>query len=1062
MFSFEKFYTLCNEDATEFNAFPFKIKDREEYLKNPAVLTALANLSNKGGLKILSLPFVFSFEGELRARGYKITDVYAVEKNSLPLSYQVIPTAKNLAGSKIKVWFPARYIAQKRKREYRFITGDIDKIVEQRTSKSAKNKSPTLMRNLFDGDEIKDFKDAEINLIDLDYLGPVTITKMESIIGAQQMLPEHGLLFVTFQARGGQVSKAELFLPIDNVNNSGEYANEYRNLLPPTDKNNDVYGVRKDREKYEKYVTNVAKNIVDYAPALKPIFINSYKGGSGKPQSNEMLRLVFVNDPNNTFRVDENIQVPEINEQLKIKPATAQQIDAVDFAKYVETTGTLLNTFATLYNESQIKSGDESENASMNKAKEAWVTMNLMRLMLGSLATGEDPNNLYEKALSFAKGDKKLVATKMQQLCDTVINLLLSRKNMPKAYKKLYPLISENLPPDHIALKNPPLSRKKKKTQPGKEIDLNKAKQQLNAFEIEMLSSVYPNELTDDQMKKWIVLQYAASGEKLDPEVDVEEYEDAYETYKEIEADYFENLKNKLTRTKVADENSAVTSTRAGSDLSTLQHSLIFGKEPGKLDESDYAQWAAARLKVKLKTNKFTEEQLKDEIEYLKKHGADILSKKREEKEKKYEEKSDTPLSKITRLFQGEEDKIIFDKPVLDSTVRVYFGKMNKTSTDYVKELARDEHGEVVVLSIRRKNEAELALKDVHQRAKDLKLGETIELEEPIRYSILERNINKLYKDENIESPMKQFSFTFVDDAVKDIRKREVKAIKRERTKYLLNAELKQLFDSLEKDEIKDVSEYGITLAELVTTIKTFRHGEPRAWAMASADADGRVSKIAKMGDGLAEDPQDLKLILPIVEPAKIQHVANTIGSIISRLQPGQEHEFGKPVTKTSITRQIQDMRIPLEHYELTPSTGDKISKIRRKTSEEINAEKKEGESQKEMMSNLIKSLKNFEPIINIPSQMKMAKAGRPIAEICNDYDLYFTKQDQYGRKIRYSISTMYDVLRDKDSNIRQLRLRDTPSKQGEIVRESTSTKTGGYLNSRSFNKVYKMLLMEL
>jgi len=615
MFSFEKFYTLCNENATEFNAFPFKIKDREEYLKNPAVLTALANLSNKGGLKILSLPFVFSFEGELRARGYKITDVYAVEKNSLPLSYQVIPTAKNLAGSKIKVWFPARYIAQDD--EYRFITGDIDKIVEQRSSGSAKNKSPTLMRNLFN-DETKDFKDAEINLIDLDYLGPVTTTKMESIIGAQQILPEHGLLFVTFQARGGQVSKAELFLPITDVDNSGEYANEYRNLLPPTDKNNDVYGVRKDREKYEKYVTNVAKNIVDYAPALKPLFINSYKGGSGKPQSNEMLRLVFVNDPNNTFRVDENIQVPEINEQLKIKPATAQQINGVDFAKYVETTDTLLNTFATLYNESQIKSGDESENASMNEAKEAWVKMNLMRLMLGSLATGEDPNNLYEKALSFAKGDKKLVATKMQQLCDTVINLLLSRKSMPKAYKKLYPLISENLPPDHIALKNPPLSRKKKKTQPGEEIDLNKAKQQLNAFEMEMLSSVYPDQLTDDQMKEWIVLQYAASGEKLDPEVDVEEYEDAYETYKEIEADYFENLKNKLTRTKVTDDSPTAIGNRASSDLSVLQHSLAFGRNTGELSESDYAQWATKRLIVKLKSHNFTEEQLEAEKKYLK------------------------------------------------------------------------------------------------------------------------------------------------------------------------------------------------------------------------------------------------------------------------------------------------------------------------------------------------------------------------------------------------------------------------------------------------------------
>lgn len=1024
MFSFEKFFALCNE-AANFSKFTYKLFDREEYLKNPSVVTALTKLSSSGGLKIFSLPYVFSFEGELNARGFKISDIYAVEKNSSKLKHLVMPTASGVKESSkgINIWFP---ISKSSATDIPYKAAEIDALLINNGSETmGKYKGPMTPPT-----DIALIKDLDINIIDLDYTGPVSNAHYKAIQAGHDLLQDHGLLFVTFQASHFRHLSSEMRAQFDNY--SKAYASdEYKSLIPSAAETRG-FGV-KERESYEKYASNITKEIAEKVKGLKPIYINPYLGGEGTSKSSTMIRLIFVKDASNTFATNSSIEIPQALEELKFMPLTSSRLDIHDLATMLVSDKNLLdnfcNLFKTVYDEAKNQTG-EPDKSKLNAAKKAHVTSAIVK---NAIRDFDDGNELYAQILYhnlggenvgyFINDDPRILLESLNIICREILNIYSEKVTSEEAFLKLYNTVNGKI--TDIEKYKKQLEQKRQK------LAAKKGKTHASRKDTNLDTSISPTTSN--------FLAYSKPG------------------------DYFENLKNKLTRTKVTDDSPTATGNRASSDLSVLQHSLAFGRNTGELSESDYARWATKRLIVKLKSYNFTEEQLEAEKKYLKEHGNEILSKVREEKEKKYEEKSgDTILGIMTRLFQGKVDKIVFNKPVALGSVSAYFNNANQSAKDYVREIVKDERGREVVLSIRRKDEDEMALKDVPQRAKNLKIGETIELKKPINYYTLEKNINKLYKDENIEYPMKLFSFTFADDAVEDVRKREITTIKRERNRYLKNAEIKRLFDSLKKDEIKDVREYGLTLAGLITTIKTYRHGDPRKWAMASAGADGKVLKIAKMGDGLAENPQDLKLILPHVNTAKANHFSITISGIISRLKPGQEHEFGKPVTRIGVMQQIRGMHLSPEHYEFTQSPGDKISKIKRKTSEEIDAEAKENKTQKEMMRDLIASLKAFERIIDIPSQMKMAKTGRPITEICNTYDLYFTKQDQYGRKMRYSISTMYDVYRDRDNNIRQLRLRDTPSRSGSYVNEKTSVRAGEHLSGRSFNEIYNILLMEL
>lgn len=439
MFSFEKFFALCNE-AANFSKFTYKLSDREEYLKNPSVVTALTKLSSSGGLKIFSLPYVFSFEGELNARGFKISDIYAVEKNSSKLKHLVMPTASGVKESSkgINIWFP---ISKSSATDIPYKAAEIDELLINNGSETMGKYGGPMTRPT----DITLIKDLDINIIDLDYTGPVSNAHYEAIQAGHDLLQDHGLLFVTFQASHFRRLSSEMRAQFDNY--SKAYASdEYKSLIPSAAEARG-FGV-KERESYEKYASNITKEIAERVKGLKPIYINPYLGGEGTSKSSTMIRLIFVKDASNTFAINSSIEIPQALEELKFMPLTSSRLDIHDLATMLESDKNLLynfcNLFKTVYDEAKNQTG-EPDKSKLNAAKKAHVTSAIVK---NAIRDFDDGNELYAQILYhnlgggnvgyFINDDPRILLESLDIICKKLLSIYSQKVTSEEAFLKLY------------------------------------------------------------------------------------------------------------------------------------------------------------------------------------------------------------------------------------------------------------------------------------------------------------------------------------------------------------------------------------------------------------------------------------------------------------------------------------------------------------------------------------------------------------------------------------------------------------------------------------------------
>lgn len=181
--TFEQFYKeFLAENATGFTQFTFKLLDREAYLQNEKVKSALALLSKDAGLRILSLPYQFAFEKKIIESGYRVTDIIGLEGDKESLEKTVYPAANALANKHhgLKI-----YLLKK--------TINTQKLINRFDKK--------IFANIKNGEDKKSANDLRPNLIDLDYVGMYVGERRRELLYYSNLLEPGGLLFVTYSVR---------------------------------------------------------------------------------------------------------------------------------------------------------------------------------------------------------------------------------------------------------------------------------------------------------------------------------------------------------------------------------------------------------------------------------------------------------------------------------------------------------------------------------------------------------------------------------------------------------------------------------------------------------------------------------------------------------------------------------------------------------------------------------------------------------------------------------------------------------------------------------------------
>jgi hypothetical protein len=304
MITFDEYFKLTVEASTRysFNKFANKIHDRHTYLSVGRVKQSLDRLSNSGGLKILSLPHIFSFEKLLLERNFAVTDIYGAEFKLDVLKQEVLPAAFDLIKEQqVNVWMPYS------KKFKRYVTSTISRVLDGKQA----------LKNI-KTNELKNIKDASVNVIDLDYIGVLDESKLTDIYLASKLLSAEGLLFVTvaFRTQKTGYKTDERIIPPFNPKDEAVFNNPAYNELAPAEDSSTPkvsYGLNmRKRQKYVAYAANVADYIAnDFGKGLGlvPIYVNPYKGGD-KSQAVEMMRIIFKKTPyiQNLYNVIANLQ----------------------------------------------------------------------------------------------------------------------------------------------------------------------------------------------------------------------------------------------------------------------------------------------------------------------------------------------------------------------------------------------------------------------------------------------------------------------------------------------------------------------------------------------------------------------------------------------------------------------------------------------------------------------------------------------------------------------------------------------------------------------------------
>lgn len=291
MITFDEYFNLTTEAKAgySFDKFVDKAADRYTYLSTDRVEQALDNLSNRGGLKILSLPHIFSFEKLLIDYNFNITDVYGVEFKSKVLKQEVVGAARKFTKKhQTSVWLPIS------KAGTFYVADKMSNILNG--SRSLKNTQTG---------EIKTIDELPVNLIDLDYVGMIDQNKLTDVLHASNLLKSGGLLFLTIAFRNQKTGYKSMDTRIMKPFGQGEEKRmtnpAYKNITPGEEDakiyGRGAYGLNPEkREEYVTYAANVADYIANYfgkGLRLVPIYANPYKGGD-KEQAIEMMRLIFM------------------------------------------------------------------------------------------------------------------------------------------------------------------------------------------------------------------------------------------------------------------------------------------------------------------------------------------------------------------------------------------------------------------------------------------------------------------------------------------------------------------------------------------------------------------------------------------------------------------------------------------------------------------------------------------------------------------------------------------------------------------------------------------------
>jgi hypothetical protein len=314
MLTFESFYyNFVIQEATGFGGYPGKIADRETYLSDPAVITALNEVQRKyGGITIFSLPYTFNFENELIKYGYKIKRIYGVEGISDNLKESVIPTAKNIVTNNedIDILLP--------------FNTKTNNFVTKRISDVLANKLPITSTSQFfksvkNEGEVVDQNKVKFNVADLDYVGPATTVNVKNdISNAVLKLEDGGILFVTYKLNS-QVSKEYQFLKGVKEIADAQYSEGYEELFPQgskqgTENKYNFKNIPKKEwdqtvERYKMYASNIMEGIVKQDSQLTPIYINVYRGGKNASSASRMVRMCFVKNTN--FVTQQDVTTPQ-------------------------------------------------------------------------------------------------------------------------------------------------------------------------------------------------------------------------------------------------------------------------------------------------------------------------------------------------------------------------------------------------------------------------------------------------------------------------------------------------------------------------------------------------------------------------------------------------------------------------------------------------------------------------------------------------------------------------------------------------------------------------------
>ena len=291
MITFDEYFKLTTEAKAgySFDKFIDKAADRYTYISTDRVEQALDNLSDHGGLKILSLPHIFSFEKLLIDYSYKITDVYGVEIKSSVLKKEVIGAARKFTKQhSTSVWLPYSYKTKN------YVAATMSSILD----------GSRILKNTQTG-EMKTIDDLPVNVIDLDYVGMIDESKLKDVLYASRLLKSGGLIFLTLafrnQKTGYTTADTTIMKPFGRGEEKKMLNPAYKSITPSEEDTRihgrGTYGLNaKKREDYVTYAVNVADYIANYfgkGLRLVPIYANPYKGGD-KSQAIEMMRLIFL------------------------------------------------------------------------------------------------------------------------------------------------------------------------------------------------------------------------------------------------------------------------------------------------------------------------------------------------------------------------------------------------------------------------------------------------------------------------------------------------------------------------------------------------------------------------------------------------------------------------------------------------------------------------------------------------------------------------------------------------------------------------------------------------